>query len=51
MGFPRQEHWRELPFPSSEHLPNPGVKSASLVENASNISTKNLQSRKASKNA
>ena len=23
MGFPRQEYWRELPFPSSGDLPNP----------------------------
>ena len=25
-GFPRQEYWTELPFPSSGNLPNPGVK-------------------------
>ena len=24
-GFPRQEHWHELPFPSSGDLPNPGT--------------------------
>ena len=24
MGFPRQEYWRELPFPSSGDLPDPG---------------------------
>jgi len=23
MGFPRQEYWSGLPFPSSEDLPNP----------------------------
>ena len=25
MGFPRQEHWSGLPFPSPEELPNPGI--------------------------
>ena len=25
MGFPRQEHWSGLPFPSPEDLPNPGT--------------------------
>ena len=25
MGFPRQEHWRGLPFPSPGDLPNPGI--------------------------
>ena len=29
MGFPRQEHWSELPFPSPEDLPNPGLKPTS----------------------
>ena len=27
MGFPRQEYWSELPFPSPGDLPNPGIKS------------------------
>ena len=26
MGFPRQEYWSRLPFPSLEDLPNPGIK-------------------------
>ena len=26
MGFPRQEDWSGLPFPSPEYLPNPGIK-------------------------
>ena len=26
MGFPRQEYWSGLPFPSSGDLPNPGIK-------------------------
>ena len=25
MGFPRQEYWSELSFPSPGDLPNPGV--------------------------
>jgi len=25
MGFPRQEYWRGLPFPSSWDLPNSGI--------------------------
>ena len=28
MGFPRQEYWSELPFPSPGDLPNPGIKPA-----------------------
>ena len=26
MGFSRQEYWSELPFPTPEDLPNPGIK-------------------------
>jgi len=29
MGFPRQEYWSELPFPSSGDLLNPGIKPVS----------------------
>ena len=29
MGFPRQEYWNELPFPSPGDLPDPGIGSAS----------------------
>ena len=29
MGFPRQEHWSWLPFPSPGDLPNSGIQSAS----------------------
>ena len=25
MGFPRQEHWNGLPFPSAGDLPDPGI--------------------------
>ena len=31
MGFPREEHWSGLQFPSPGILPNPGIESASLV--------------------
>ena len=26
MGFPREEYWSGLPFPSSGNLPDPGIK-------------------------
>ena len=29
VGFPRQEYWSSLPFPSSGDLPNPKIKSVS----------------------
>ena len=29
MGFPRQEYWSWLPFPSPGDLPDPGIKSVS----------------------
>ena len=29
IGFPRQEYWSELPFPSPGDLPDPGVKPVS----------------------
>ena len=29
MGFPRQEYWSGLPFPSAGDLPNPGIKRVS----------------------
>ena len=29
MGFPRQEYWSVLPFPSPWDLPNPGIEPAS----------------------
>ena len=31
MGFPRQEYWSGLPFPSPGYLPNPGIKPRSLA--------------------
>ena len=29
MGFPRQEYWSRLPFPTPGDLPNPGIEPAS----------------------
>ena len=29
MGFPRQEYWSWLPFPSPGYLPDPGIESMS----------------------
>ena len=29
MGFSRQEYWSGLPFPSTEDLPDPGIKPTS----------------------
>ena len=34
MGFPWQEYWSGLPFPSPGDLPNPGIKPVSLVSPA-----------------
>ena len=31
MGFPRQEYWSGLPFPSPGDLPDPGIKPVSPV--------------------
>ena len=30
IGFPRQEYWSGLPFPSPGDLPKPGIKPMSL---------------------
>ena len=34
VGFPRQEYWSGLPFPSPRSLPDPGIKSTSPVSPA-----------------
>ena len=33
-GFPRQEYWSGMPFPSPGDLPKPGIESASLASPA-----------------
>ena len=37
MGFPRQESWSGLPFPSSGDLPNPGIKPGSPTLQADSL--------------
>ena len=34
MGFPRQEYWSGLPFPSSGDVPDPGIKPEFLASPA-----------------
>ena len=34
MGFPRQEYWNGLPFPSPGHLPDPEIEPMSLMSPA-----------------
>jgi len=36
-GFPRQEYWSGLPFPSPGDLPDPGIKLASLALAGSSV--------------
>ena len=31
MGFPKQEYWSGLPFPSPGDLPDPGIETVSLT--------------------
>ena len=37
MGFPRQEYWSGLPFPSPGNLPNPGIEPRSLALQANSL--------------
>ena len=37
MGFPRQECWSGLPFPSSGDLPNPGIEPGSPALQAGSL--------------
>ena len=39
MGFPRQEYWSGLPFPSPGNLPYPGIKPGSPVLQADSLPT------------
>ena len=38
MGFPRQEYWSGLPFPTPGDLPNPGIKPTSPALAGGNFS-------------
>ena len=42
MGFPRQEYWSELPFPSPGDPPNPVIKPASPALAGGFFTTENL---------
>ena len=37
MGFPRQEYWSGLPFPSPGHLPNLGIEPGSPALQADSL--------------
>ena len=37
MGFPRQEYWNGLPFPSPENLPDPGIEVVSPAWQADSL--------------
>ena len=44
MGFPRQECWNGLPFPSQRNLPNHGIKPVSPALKADSLLLRHLQS-------
>ena len=37
MGFPRQDYWNGLPFPSPRDLPDPGIKPGSPALQADSL--------------
>ena len=39
LGFPRQEYWSGLPFPSPGDLPNPGIESGYPALYAESLAT------------
>ena len=45
MGFPRQEYWGGLPFPSPGDLPDPGIEPISPASQAGYLSTEPLGSQ------
>ena len=42
MGFPRQEYWSGLPFPSPGDLPDPGIESGSPALEADALTSERL---------
>ena len=42
MGFPRQEYWSRLPFPSLGDLPEPGIKPKSPALQADSLPSEEL---------
>ena len=45
MGFPRQEYWNGLPFPSPGDLPDPGTEPASPALQADSLPLSHLGSQ------
>ena len=43
-GFPRQQYWNELPFPSLGYLPDPGIEPGSLALQADSLPTEIIKS-------
>ena len=43
-GFPRQESWSGLPFPSPGHLPNAGIELAASASQADSLPLSHLGS-------
>ena len=43
IGFSRQEHWSELPFPSAGDLPDPGIEPRSPTLQADSLLSEPLQ--------
>ena len=39
MGFPRQQYWSGLPYPSPRDLPDPGIKPKSLALQVDSLTT------------
>ena len=37
LGFPRQEYWKGMPFPSPADLPNPGIEPVSPALQADSL--------------
>ena len=48
IGFPRQEYWSRLPFPSPGDLPNPGINMVSPTWQADSLPLSHLWSHNAS---
>ena len=50
MGFPRQEYWSGLPFPSPRYLTDPGIEPLSPLLEADSLSQTHLGSLDISNN-
>ena len=46
MGFPRQEYWSRLPFPSPGDIPDPGIEPVSPALQADSLPLSHLGSPK-----